>query len=351
MRLILTAAALCSLASPAISQGPLGADAPVTGPRTRVMTLATFHLSERQAFNSDWLQPLLEKLAAYQPDIITIEAVSGEQCAMMKANPDRYLDAFNGYCWDTADIEKATGFTVASANAEIRKAFDAWPDKPSAAQRRHMAMLFLAAGDRASAQVQWLRLSKPERREGDGITAAMLPILDRASGKKNENYDIAAALAARLGLERVYPVDDHSADAVNAHEPKAFEDALNAHFEAARKSPLLAEYLSDMAGLVDAPTTLAYYRKANAAQAGDAQVKADFGGAMAMPGDGLWGRHYVGWWDVRNLRMAANIRETFAARPGTRVLNIVGSSHKPWYDAYMGMMADVEVVDAAAVLR
>ena len=49
--------------------------------------------------------------------------------------------------------------------------------------------------------------------------------------------------------------------------------------------------------------------------------------------------------------MAANVRQSFVARPGVQVLNIVGSSHKPWYDAFMGMMADVEVVDAAAALR
>jgi hypothetical protein len=351
MRLFLTAAALCSLAAPALPQGPIGTDAPVTGSRTKVMTLGTFHLSERQGFNPQWLAPTLDKLAAYRPDIITIEAISGEQCAMMKANPDRYSDAVNSYCWNTADIEKATGLSVAAANAEIRKALDAWPTEPSAAQRRRLALLFLAAGDPTSAEVQWLRLPKAERREGDGVTAAMLPILDRTNGKLNENYEIAAALAARLGLERVYQVDDHSADAVTAHAPKAFEDALNSHFGAVRQSPLLAEYLNDMAGLLDAPSTLAYYRKINAPHAQDAQVRADFGGAMAQQGHGLWGRHYVGWWDVRNLRMAANIRETFAAHPGVRVLNIVGSSHKPWYDAYMGMMADVEVVDAETVLR
>jgi hypothetical protein len=33
------------------------------------------------------------------------------------------------------------------------------------------------------------------------------------------------------------------------------------------------------------------------------------------------------------------------------VLVIVGSAHKPWLDAYLRMMSDVEVADAARVLR
>ena len=49
--------------------------------------------------------------------------------------------------------------------------------------------------------------------------------------------------------------------------------------------------------------------------------------------------------------MVANIRAAMALRPGARVLNVVGSSHKPYYDAYLAMMADVDIVDVETVLR
>jgi len=351
MRKIAAAAIAVAIATSAHAAGPLGKEPPIAGDPTKVLTLGTFHLGEVANFDPNWLALLLDKLQAYHPDVITVEAVSGEQCATMKANPDLYADAFESYCWDLTDIEKATGFSTAAANAEIRKTLASWPGDPTAAQRRRLAMLFIAAGDRPSAQVQWLRLPVAERRLGDGIDAGLLVILQRTNGKKNENYDVAAALAARLGLERVYLVDDHSSDAALAHEPKAFEDAQTAMFAGFRKSPLFAEHQRDIASMKDGGSTLAYYRKINAAGAQDAQIRADFGASLAAPGDGLWGRHYAGWWEVRNLRMAANVRQSFVARPGVRVLNIVGSSHKPWYDAFMGMMADVEVVDAAAALR
>lgn len=48
--------------------------------------------------------------------------------------------------------------------------------------------------------------------------------------------------------------------------------------------------------------------------------------------------------------MIANIRAASSRTPGIRVLNIVGSSHKPWYDQWARQMSDVEVVDAEAVL-
>ena len=44
-------------------------------------------------------------------------------------------------------------------------------------------------------------------------------------------------------------------------------------------------------------------------------------------------------------------RAAMAEHPGARVLNIVGASHKPWYDGWMRQMSDVELVPLAPFLR
>jgi hypothetical protein len=36
--------------------------------------------------------------------------------------------------------------------------------------------------------------------------------------------------------------------------------------------------------------------------------------------------------------------------PGARALVVVGSSHKPYFDAYLGLMHEVRVVPAVQVL-
>jgi len=50
------------------------------------------------------------------------------------------------------------------------------------------------------------------------------------------------------------------------------------------------------------------------------------------------------------LRIAANIRAAVAARPGGRVLTIVGAWHKPYYGLYLGQMVDAVIVDSAVLL-
>jgi len=59
----------------------------------------------------------------------------------------------------------------------------------------------------------------------------------------------------------------------------------------------------------------------------------------------------VGYWETRNLRMVANIRDVLGRYPGTRMLAIVGSSHKWYYEAYLDQMHDVRLVDVEPVLR
>jgi hypothetical protein len=54
----------------------------------------------------------------------------------------------------------------------------------------------------------------------------------------------------------------------------------------------------------------------------------DFGPALEEPSKQGYGRFYVGYWETRNLRMAANIREAIGTHPSRRTLVIVGASHK-----------------------
>ena len=347
-RVIIALAAM--IAAPAMAQGPLGS-APINGPKTRVMTLGSMHLSEHSTWTPAMLEPLLAKLTAFAPAIITIEGLSGQQCAALKLFPEVTGGAYSQYCWNPDEVIADTKLSVPQAALEIRQTLKTWPKSPTAVQRRKLAMLFLAAGERASARVQWLRLPPAERRAADGITDKMIEIIERKGRPMNESYDVAATLAARLGHERVFAVDDHTSDSIYADVPDDYYD----DFANRGKEPALiasmGAYKAQTALVRDGETLLALYRQMNAPEGVKAQVLADFGGALVMPSKRYAGRTYVGWWDVRNLRMVANIRAAFATRPGVRVLNIVGSSHKPWYDALLATMPDVDVVDAAQVLR
>jgi Family of unknown function (DUF5694) len=321
------------------------------GEPTRVLTIGSVHLlSLKPAPTADMIAPLLDKLAAFKPDIITHEGISGEQCDDLSRHEAIYPGVWDPYCWGVEEAKAATGLTVAQALVEVEKTLNSWPADPAPAARRRLASLFLAANDRHSAQVQWLRLPAAERHTGDGVDDALLKLLTRAGAKTNESYDVAVALAVRLGLERVYAVDDHTADAVQLRASPGIGAALGKLFTQT-PFPAAIEMQRREAALKTGQDMLDYYRFLNRPGIGRAFVTAEYGAALKQDTPERFGRQHVAWWEVRNLRMVANIRAAFGNHPGARVLNIVGASHKPYYDAYLRIMSDVQVIDAESVLK
>ena len=355
VKFVITLATIAA-AAPALAQTPAfdprswkGAHA---GPPTQVLTIGSAHLSElKTKVTPAMFDPLIAKLAVFNPTIITHEGLSGEQCQQVRTYKKRYPSIWSDYCRGTEEAEMATGLNVAEAMAAIETTLSAWPAKPTAAHRRKLAATFLAAGDRPSAQVQWLQLSQSERKAGDGIDTALLKILAREGATPNETFEVAVRLAAQLGLQRVYAVDDHTSDSIQYLAAEGYEAALQKHWNASRDDPTGKEYLAKMDLMVTADGVLDGYRFLNAPKTLRNFVSIDFGAALKLETPQLFGRQYVAWYETRNLRMVANIRAAFGNAPGARVLNIVGASHKAYYDAYLDMMHEVKLVDAETILR
>lgn len=319
----------------------------MVGQRSQVLVLGTVHLSGMPAsFNPASLDGVLDRLAAFKPEIITIERESGEECDLATRHPAKYgVD----YCKRPDTAMAATGMDLPTAIAEVDKTLKAWPAQPTSAQRRRLAALFLAANDNASAYVQWLQLPEAERRAGDSLNAALVEMLEKIGKLKNEDIQIAARLAARLRLQRVHPVDNHTGDNMDVPDIKAFGRSIEAAWAEGRAALNEREKRENV--LKQAPDLLPLYRHINTPEHLRVLAETNVSPAMRSKSPERYPQMWVGGWEVRNLRMVANIRETFRERPGARVLSIVGASHKPWFDGWLGQLQGVDIVDVEKVLK
>lgn len=328
---------------------------PPAGKPNEVLVLGTTHLSGLpKTFDMGLLAPLIDRLAAWKPTGIATEDLSGLQCDALRRNPVRYAETVKRYCDDTTVAARATGLDVPAANAEAERLLAAWPAAPTPAQRRHLAAVFLAAGEEGSALVQWLRLPEAERKAGDSLTEELAAGLAKAQVRRNETNLISAVLAARLGLERLWSVDDHSADTPDSSDPveqKAFEAAIMKAWDNPVSHARRAQDAKLRADLDKPDGVLNLYRAYNSAEAQMQAYGGDFGATFVEPSPQGFGRQYLGYWETRNLRMVGNIREVLGQHPGMRMLAIVGASHKGYYEAYLNQMHDVRLVSADAVLR
>ncbi|MBJ7311717.1 DUF5694 domain-containing protein [Rugamonas sp. CCM 8940] len=324
-----------------------GLDRDMAGPRAQILVLGTVHLSGMAAgFNPASLDGVLNRLAAFKPDIITIETESGEECDLAARHAAKYGA---DYCAPTDAALAATGLDVPAAIAEVDKTLQTWPAQATPTQRRRLAALFLAANDRASAYVQWLQLPAGERRAGDSLNAALVELLGKIETRNNENYQLAARLAARLGLQRVHAVDNHTGDHIDVPDIKAFVRSIEA--ASAAGAAALNERKKQEDVLAQAAELLPLYRYLNEPAGLQLAAEANVGPAMRAKSAEGYPQMWVAGWEIRNLRMVANIRETFRERPGARVLSIVGAAHKPWFDGWLGQLQGVDMVDAAGLLK
>ena len=193
---------------------PAAAKAQLVLPPTKIIIFGLGHLDRASPkFQTAWLEPVLCRLRVYKPDVILTEAMSGEQIMSLDAYAAYHGDAIK-YAGSSLEMAKTTQAelkltapqALVQANALCQKG------NLTAAERRQLAGLFVAAAEPFSATVQWLRLAPAERIGADGVSPSLAKRLDRYAALRNELVSLAARLAADLGLERTYGAGDHASD-------------------------------------------------------------------------------------------------------------------------------------------
>lgn len=321
------------------------------GHPNQVLVLGSPHFSSLpDSFRPEMTEPLLQRLVAWRPTAVASENISGLQCDAMRRQRERQAEAVEAYCYDPTAAGRAVSLDVLAANAEAERMLASWPTTPSPAQRRRLALVFLAAGEPASATVQWLRLPIAERRAEGDLTKELASYLQAQTTRKSETELVASQLAARSGLERVWSVDDQSF--VGAHmDDKAYGAAVESAWDNPATKARAAADAALYARLAQPDGLLTLYRALNAPTFAAQKYQSDWGPALTEPSANAYGRRYVAYWETRNLRMVANIREVLGRKPGTRLVAIVGASHKGYYEAYLHQMRDVTLTDVGPLLR
>ena len=291
------------------------------------------------------VDPLLDELEKWAPEAIAIEGIEGVQCDNLRLFDPGNADT---YCPDPGPARAALGVSGRDAQFGVMELLAKPGDQRNNAERRRLIGLFLAIGEPESALVQWLRLPEAERAAGDDLPAELVAYLEKFDTRHNENVVIAARLAVRLGLDRVDRVDDQMSGS-DPKDAEAYGPEISAIWDNAPTKKRIAEYEEWDTAMEDGSMPiLEWYRRYNSPASLALAMAGDFGAAAGARTPSDAGQTYLAYWETRNLRMVANIRQVIGT--DTRTLAIVGVSHKPYYDRYLGMMSNIELVDTLEVL-
>lgn len=323
---------------------------------TQVMVLGTAHLSNAaEGWDPAVLDPLMDRLASFKPDVITIENQPGPTTSKLWAYRAVYPEVAASYAGPALEMSAIAGLSLdmdmPQAEAELRRHLGRIGDAPTLAERRRSVALFAASGDPYSALVQWWHLTPPERVPGDGVSRHLATLLEELGEEREEGVLLAARLAVRLGLQRVYQTDSQEDDVFTPEECDLFFQKVFPTLADRFNADPASQQRGKIADMTSPEGVLAAYRKLNDPVIERRLSEIEWLGAIKDKTEQDVGRKRVAAWEARNLRMAANIREASARAPGGRVLVIVGATHKIWLEAYLGMMSDIEVIPTDRVLK
>jgi hypothetical protein len=358
LALILTLGSAAPGTSQAPSCGLVDLEAPIPiSERTQILVLGSQHLRRIDTLDRATLDRLLDALEEWRPAAIGVEVLPPRVIATMETRPvyDPALEAFAAeqlvagrLARDRLGIPWSEAMRAADS---LYVELEAAPAGRRPGVRRQLVWVLLAAYDLDNAALQWAYAD--EHGDSAALPDTLRTLLESRLEAPTETAAIGLALARRLGLARVHPIDDHletdlfltiaddlaseleGSDAYRELvESGALEKSESELREAHESGDLLPFYLA-----INAPEALAW----------DIDLEWKFFFRTGLP-SGL-DRYRVALWEVRNLAMASHVRRMTAPLPGKRALVIVGASHKPFLDANLSCGMDLEIVHLREVVE
>ncbi len=347
-----SAAVVISSAAPShrLSASVAGHTAAVPAGPTRILVLGTFHLRQiKDRFDPAYLDSLIERLAAFHPAAIAVESLAGDFISSLEGQSRKtptvqdLLDRFAGKQRTLGHAAQAllrTDPFLAAAEVEKELAAGEIQDRPA------LVMRLLAAYNYPSAVLQWGLLPAAEKASQTAVPRETAAALDEASRQVNETPALAGRLAARLGLPRLYPVDDF--EDLGAYERidsvLEKEAADNPLLKAVADAPVYRDDQKRLERGLAGRDLLPVYKALNSAEHVRADVEAQWGVFLRTRFPGGEDRARLALWENRNLKIAARIQAVCSAYPGQNVLVVYGAAHKPFLESYLGRMMNTEIV-------
>lgn len=354
MRIVFIAGMLTAAlaAAPTFAQtfSPDAMDGDAAAPPLQVMVLGAPHLSgASDGFQADMLDPLVERLASFQPTHIAVETPSAEHLRFLQSEAERLPGVADQFGAAAIALSQAAGALIDAGPYEAAARLDG---EGGALDRTTRMMLAARAGDAPRAAALWLSLGEAGRNAFAGQAPELAEALNTVSHRRYETYLIGARLAARFQPDAISGMDDWSSGdtffaAIPRLEAMISQDPV---LSQAGGGPALAALNEASQAMTSAQGVLAAYRVFNADDDQIARAYEEWAPFLAAPSDPQAARTRLAVWEARNLRMAANILELSQGQPGGRVLVIVGASHKPYLEAMLDRLGAVEIVSAEAVL-
>ncbi|UCX05154.1 DUF5694 domain-containing protein [Shewanella glacialimarina] len=316
--------------------------------KTQVMIFGSIHLNSiGNKLNRDTLLPILDLLETYQPTAIAVESLRGEDVITMQNGSTEYKEILTSYVGETllslAKKEQQI-LAVSATEAIIKMNVLLENSELNVEQTVEVIKVAIAGYYPDTAALHWQYLNKTSA--AHSISPELQLYLNQRISSNNERITIATALASKINLNRLYPIDDHLDKDMY---PNMVEKLMPSYEKSKYAKQLLeSEYINKPQILRDqalkSGNWLPLFLWINSKEYNADVINKDWILFADKDLDPKAGLARIALWEIRNLNMVSNIMRVVASHTGERVIIVVGSTHKVFLEQYLSNMIGVDVI-------
>lgn len=319
--------------------------------KTSIMILGVPPLNVlRKDFSPALLDSLILILKNYNPSLICVDGISPKEIETFLLT-DEYHSRL-AHTLASKEIEfaelvrKKYKITYSKAVTYTDSVFhlNSLNASLNLSQRLELIKNLLASYDIYSAALQWGYLLPEEKKKTD-LDNKIKEELEALLNSNDENSSIGIRLAKEEKIQKLYPINDYSDKFyLDKISDKLYEEMLISEvYLNSRKDILDLETDKKLKQSLSKKNLLPFFRHINSTEYILKSTNKNWGIYYRMFLDSGLDRARASLWEMKCLRIAANIREVSSFYPGKNILVIIDVSAKPFLEQYLKSMGDVKI--------
>lgn len=319
--------------------------------KTNIMILGVPPLNVlRKDFSPTLLDSLIYALKKYNPELICIDGISPKEIESFLLFDEYHSRLANSLASKEIElaelVRKKYKITFAKATAYTDSVFHHGSNitNKNFSDRVELIKNLLASYDIYSAALQWSYFNMQEKSEAD-FDNKIKDALDALISSNDENSSIGIRLARENKIQKLYPINDYSDKIyLDKISDKLYEEMLISEvYLNSRKDILDLETDKQLKQSLNRKNLLPFFKHINSTDYIIRSTNKNWGIYYKMFLDSGLDRTRVSLWEMKCLRIAANIREISSFNPGKNILVIIDVSAKPFIEQYLKSMGDVNI--------
>lgn len=319
--------------------------------KTNVMILGVPPLNVlRKDFSPSLLDSLIFSLKKFNPSLICIDGISPREIEAFQHIDEFHSKLVNSIASKEISlaehIRKKYKINYSNALEEIDSLLkkDNTGNSLSLKDRTDLVKNLIAVYDVYSASLQWSYLTDEEKLKAE-IDPSIKNELEQILNSNDENSSIGIRLARELKLQRLFPINDYSDKFyLDKISDKLYEEMLISEVYLNSRKDIL-DYQTDkkLKESLAKKNLLPFFEHLNSMDYIIKSTNKNWGIYYKMFLDSGLDRTRIALWEMKCLRIAANIREISSFYPGKNILVIIDVSAKPFLEDYLKSIGDVRI--------